>query len=150
MLDRLFIGCFALLTLLAACSPDAERAAPELAGGRNVEVVRALTEAFNAHDPQGMRALWHDDVTWVEVTGDRSSVVTSSAEQLFDELVAYFETYPDVSSSLEDIVANGKYVSGIERPVWNEGGERKSQTSNVVYEIDDGRVKRFWYFPPQD
>ena len=136
--------------LITACSPDAERNAPTLAGGPNVDVVRDLMRAFNEHDPESMRTYWHDDVTWVEVTGDRSSVVTSSAQQLHDELIAYFEAFPSVSSSLEDVVVNGKYVSGIERPVWDEGGERRSQTSNVVYEIVDGKVKRFWYFPPQE
>ncbi len=69
--------------------------------------------------------------------------------QLHSELVAYFESYPTVSASLESISVNGNYVSAIERPVWEEAGERKSQASVVVYEITDGKVKRFWYFPPQ-
>jgi hypothetical protein len=41
------------------------------------------------------------------------------------------------------------YVTAIETTVWDQDGTRKSQSSIVVYEITDGKVKRFWYFPPQ-
>lgn len=140
---------FAMLFLAAACAPDAERAEPVKPAGAAVETVNGLMAAFNAHDPDRMRAYWRDDVTWVEVTGNQSSVVTSSADQLYGELVAYFKAYPSVSSSLENISVNGNFVTAIERPVWEEDGERKSQASVVVYEIIDGRVRRFWYFPPQ-
>ena len=138
-----------LTAMIAACAPDAERAEPVKPSGEAVAAVSGLMAAFNAHDPDRMRAYWRDDVTWVEVTGNQSSVVTSSADQLYTELVAYFEAYPSVSSSLESISVNGNYVTAIERPIWEEDGERKSQASVVVYEIIDGKVKRFWYFPPQ-
>lgn len=134
---------------LAACSPDAERTAPPPAAGDNVNVVNGLMEAFNDHDADKMRGYWHPDVTWIELSGEQASLVTTSATQLHDELVAYFEAYPSVSSSLENITVNGNFVTAVERPVWKEGGERKSQSSVVVYEIIDGKVKRFWYYPPQ-
>ena len=144
------IGLVSAIWLFAAsCAPDAERAAEPVPSGPNIEVVKSLMDAFNDHDPDEMRKYWHDDVTWVEITGDRSSVVTTSAAQLHDELVAYFEAYPSVSSTLEKISTNGEYVSGVEHPVWEQDGERKTQRSNVVYQIVDGKVKRFWYFPPQ-
>ncbi|WP_425408903.1 nuclear transport factor 2 family protein [Hyphococcus sp.] len=135
--------------IIAACSPDAERNAPEPASGKNVEVVTGLMAAFNDHDADAMRDYWHSDVTWLELSGQQASVVTSSAAQLYGELVAYFDNYPTVSSSLENISANGNFVTAVETPVWEEGGERQSQSSIVVYEIIDGKVKRFWYFPPQ-
>jgi hypothetical protein len=138
-----------IVFIAAACSPDAERHAPEPAAGDKVEVVNGLMAAFNDHDAEAMRAYWHTDVTWIEISGQQSSVVTSSAAQLYGELVAYFEAYPSVKSSLENVSVNGNFVTATERPVWQEGGERQSQASVVVYEIIDGKVKRFWYFPPQ-
>ena len=48
-----------------------------------------------------------------------------------------------------ELAVNGAFVTAVERPVWEEAGERKSQASVVVYEIIDGKVKRFWYYPPQ-
>ncbi len=138
-----------LLLLTVACAPDAERNAPMPPAGDNVDVVSGLMAAFNAHDADAMREFWHSDVTWVELSGQQASVVTSSAAQLHNELIAYFESYPTVSSSLENISVNGNFVTAVERPVWKEGGERQSQSSIVVYEIIDGKVKRFWYFPPQ-
>ena len=143
------IGFFFAAFFLIACSPDAERHAPEMASGDNVEIVNGLMAAFNAHDADKMRSYWTSDVTWIELSGQQASVVTSSAAQLHTELIAYFEAYPSVSSSLEHISVNGNFVTAVERPVWEEGGERKSQASVVVYEIIDGKVKRFWYYPPQ-
>lgn len=145
---RLFAPIVAAL-FFAACSPDAERTAPPPPSGDNVAVVNGLMAAFNAHDPEKMRDYWHPDVTWIELSGAQASTVTTSAAQLHDELVAYFEAYPTVSSSLENIAVNGQFVTAVERPVWEEAGERKSQSSVVVYEIIDGKVKRFWYYPPQ-
>ena len=113
------------------------------------EAVTGLMDAFNDHDPDRMREFWHDDVTWIEISGEGASVITSSADQLHGELVAYFESFPSVRSSLENVSVNGDFVSALERPVWEEDGERKSQASFVVYEIAEGKVKRFWYFPPQ-
>ena len=135
--------------LVAACAPDAERASAPQASGDAVDVVNGLMAAFNDHDPDKMRDYWHSDVTWIEISGDQSSIVTSTAAQLHSELIAYFEAFPSVSSSLESISVNGDYVTAVERPVWEEDGERKSQASVVVYEVIDGKVKRFWYFPPQ-
>ncbi len=147
MLVRLGIAMFLLVT--AACAPDAERAAPPSATSDAERVVTGLMEAFNAHDPDKMRDYWHGDVQWFEVSGNQSSAVTTSASQLHTELVAYFEAYPTVSSSLENISINGNYLTALERPVWEQDGERKSQASIVVYEVTDGKVKRFWYYPPQ-
>jgi hypothetical protein len=144
-----FLAVIFFFAGLAACAPDAERAGAPAAVGEAVEIVNGLMTAFNAHDPDKMREYWHSDVTWIEISGDRSSVVTTSAAQLYSELVAYFESFPSVSASLENVSVNGNYVTAIERPVWEEAGERKSQASIVVYEIIDGKVKRFWYFPPQ-
>ena len=148
MVFRVAVGVLALLSIVA-CAPDAERNAPPLAAGENVEIVNGLMAAFNDHDPDKMRKYWHDDVTWIELSGAQASTVTTSAQQLYDELVAYFEAYPSVSSSLENIAVNGNFLTAVERPVWEEGGERKAQASVVVYEIIDGKVKRFWYYPPQ-
>ena len=147
MLVRVWIA--AVLLAAAACSPDAERAAPPAATSDAERVVTELMAAFNAHDPDRMREYWHGDVAWFEISGDQSSAVTTSASQLHTELVAYFDAYPTVSSSLENISVNGNYLTAIERPVWEQDGERKSQASIVIYEIIDGKVKRFWYFPPQ-
>jgi hypothetical protein len=144
---RAFI--LSMIFFVAACSPDAERAQQPEPSGEAVKVVNGLMEAFNEHDAAKMREYWSSDVTWFEVSGDQASIVTSSALQLYNELVVYFEAYPSVRSSLENITVNGNYVTAIERPVWEEDGERKTQASVVVYEIVNGKVKRFWYYPPQ-
>ncbi|MHA7872554.1 MAG: nuclear transport factor 2 family protein [Hyphococcus sp.] len=146
---RLCVAIIIFIAFLNNCAPDAERANEVAPSGGVVEVVNNLMSAFNDHDPERMRAYWHSDVVWIEVAGDQSSVVTTSAAQLHSELIDYFEAFPSVSSSLENITVNGNYITAIERPVWEEDGERRSHASVVVYEITAGKVKRFWYFPPQ-
>ncbi len=148
MMMRILVA-ISCLVLIVSCAPDAERSTAQPASGAGVDVVNGLMAAFNEHDPDKMREFWHSDVTWLEVSGERTSVVTSSAAQLHMELVAYFDSFSSVSASLDNISVNGNYVTAVERPVWEEAGERKSQASVVVYEILDGKVKRFWYFPPQ-
>ncbi|MEM9494637.1 MAG: nuclear transport factor 2 family protein [Pseudomonadota bacterium] len=134
----------------ASCAPDAERAEAAVApSGEAADVVTGLMQAFNDHDPEKMRTFWHEDVVWYEISGGATAVITSDAQQLYDELVVYFKTFPSVSSSIDGVAVNGRFVSAIERPVWEEDGERQTQASNVVYEIVDGKVKRFWYYPPQ-
>ena len=145
---NILFGLVAAMAILG-CAPDAERAAPPPPVGEGAEVVAGLMKAFNDHDPDAMRSFWHDDVTWIEVSGADSAAITSSAQQLYDELVVYFKSNPTVSSSLDGVAVNGRFVSAVERPVWEQDGERKTQASNVVYEVIDGKVKRFWYFPPQ-
>jgi hypothetical protein len=141
----LFWACAALV----ACAPDAERAVIPEPPSEAIDAVNGLMAAFNEHDPDEMRTFWLPDVTWIEITGNQSSIVTTSADQLYEELVAYFKAYPSVSSSLENISARGNYVMAVERPVWEENGERKTNASIVVYEVIEGKVRRFWYFPPQ-
>lgn len=138
-----------LITALAACSPDAERAEFASESGPLVYVVNGLVSAFNAHDPDAMRRYWHDDVAWIELSGNESRILTSNADDLHAEMVSYFEAFPDVFSSLDRVSVNGDFVTGVEYAVWREDGERRAQSSIVVYEIVDGRVKRFWYYPAQ-
>lgn len=137
-----------LFLIVAACArTESASEAPPV--GDSAAIVTGLMDAFNAHDPDAMREYWDENVTWIELSGAQAQVVTSSADQLYEELVAYFETIPSVRSSLENISVNGDYVSAVERPVWQQDGETKSQASIVVYEIKNGKVRRFWYYPPQ-
>lgn len=147
-MKNLVFGSF-IMVALTACAPDAERTREARPAGQNVQIVSGLMDAFNDHDPDKMREYWHPDIQWVEIVGEQATVITSDAETLHRELVAYFESYPSVKSSLSAIAQNGAFVSAIETPVWSEGGERKSQSSLVVYEIAGGAVRRFWYFPTQ-
>ncbi|MCA8889281.1 MAG: nuclear transport factor 2 family protein [Parvularculaceae bacterium] len=113
----------------------------------NVVIVQNLMKAYNAHDVDAMRGFFHDDVGWYEVYGGTITPVTLSAADLAGELETYFATFPNVTSSLENPTVSGNYVTAVEKPVWEVDGKRKSQSSIVVYEITDGKVKRFWYFP---
>lgn len=149
-----FLAMISAMLLIVACGSGNENAAVGTAVSsdteqQNVDVVLGLMNSFNAHDPDAMKLFWADDVTWYEIADGQSSVITSSAAQLYTELVSYFEAYPDVKSKLDSISVNGNFVMGIETPVWEQEGESKSQSSIVVYELEDQKVKRFWYYPPQ-
>lgn len=144
----------AFLLTLVACGKGNDKANADHSerdgeSNPNAKVVLELMQGFNDHDTDAMKELWADDVTWFEIVDGNSRAITSSAAQLYTELVTYFEAYPDVKSELEKISVNGNFVTAIETPVWEQDGVSKSQSSVVVYEIVDQKVKRFWYFPPQ-
>ena len=136
-----------LCVLTAACSPDAERHAPTPVAGPEVETVQALMVAFNAHDADKMREYWADDLVWVELSGDQSSIITTSADQLHQEMVGYFKAFPSVASKVSSISTNGRFLSAVEETTWDDGGEPQRQSAIVVYEIEDQKVVRFWYYP---
>ena len=144
MLRLICITCLALAGAVS-CAPQAPGPAPETGP---VAVIEALTEAFNAHDPAAMRQFWHEDVQWLDPVGTDMPVLYTSAEALQTDMGRYFESLPDVSVELESISTTGNWVTAIERPSWTDGeGNRKSQAAIAVYEVIDGKVKRFWYFP---
>ena len=144
--------------LLGACGAKSERdnsanTPPALLKSAETasdsELLTALSTAFNARDTDQMRALWHDDVVWIELAGDQASVITKDAGALQEQLESYFQSFPSVKVAYHDITVNGRYITAIETVNWNDGDTPREQASNVVYEVVDAKVQRFWYLPAQ-
>jgi hypothetical protein len=64
-------------------------------------------------------------------------------------LTRYFAAVPSARSTIEGRMPAGRFVSVLERAHWTVGGEPRSQSSLSVYEVEDGLIRRIWYYPVQ-
>jgi hypothetical protein len=123
--------------------------APAAPGGGAREVVERFLEAFNRHDVEAMLALAHPEIQWLSVEGEKISVETAGAAALGESMRKYFRSLPSSRSSIEGAVEAGRFVSVRERARWEGKSGERTQSALAVYEVDEGRVRRVWYYPAQ-
>lgn len=106
-------------------------------------IVRAMLEAFNAHDADALAALVTPDFEYRFVgKNGETEMATAGREDFRDRMAAYFDEFPEVESRLVAAIDGTARVAFRERV---EGGE----SSIAVYEIRDGLVHRAWYYPSE-
>jgi acetyl esterase len=111
-------------------------------------VVRAHLADFNARNVDAMAKRVAEDFVWYDVNGDQTKVETKGREALRKGLEGYFKSVPTAKSELHMLTTNGRFVSARERVTWkNAKGEPRSQNAMSVYEVEEGLIKRVWYFP---
>lgn len=133
-------SCFALILAMAA----------SVASGQSPgEVVERYLAAYNNHDVAAMLALAHPDIQWLSIEGHRVRVETEGAEALGKALRDYFDVVPSARSTIDSKMVSGNRVSVRERVHWESAAGPKAQAALSVYEIDDGLVRRVWYFPAE-
>ena len=111
-------------------------------------VVRAQLADFNARNVDAMVNRVTEDFVWYDVTGSEMKIETKGRDALRKGLEGYFKTLSGVKSELHMVATNGRFVSARERIVWkNAEGEMRSQNALSVYEVEEGLIKRVWYYP---
>ena len=113
------------------------------------QVVRAFVAAFNAHDPAAMIALAHEDVQWLFVNGDKVMVEAEGKEALKKSMTGYFKSIPSAKSTMEKQMSVGNYVTVWERASWETKNGTRSQAALAVYLVEQGKIRRVWYYPEQ-
>ena len=135
----------AVIALLAATQVHAAPLPPEA-------VVRANLDAFNRQDVEALVATVAEDFAWYNIDGAKMAPETTGRESLRKGMQGYFKSLPSARSAHESVIVNGAFVSVKEKAMWkNKAGESKSksQTALAVYEVQEGLIKRVWYFPVQ-
>lgn len=139
-LHRLGIGLVALL--LTACTHQPPGAV------QNHGVVYSYVEAYNQRDLAGMAALMHDEVEWLSIDGSDVTVMARGKADLVTQMEAYFASPQVTQSSIEALVVDGDFRSARERAHWvASDGQTQSQSSLAVYQLEDGLIRRVWYYP---
>ena len=114
-------------------------------------VIIAHTEAFNAKDVTAMGRVEHPDIEWFSVSGSEISTEVSGRDNLAEMMAGYFKGSPSVTATLRDWSINGDYISVTETAAWTtKDGAEKSQSSLSVYQLEDGLIRRVWYYPAQN
>ncbi len=130
--------------VLAACQPaktDHFKANP---------LISDYAAAFNARNLGAMEALMHPNIQWLSINGAEISIVTDGKQALVDELTGYFASKPTSASALANWTQSGKYIGVTETSSWHgKDGQTKSQSSLSIYELEDGLIRRVWYYPEQ-
>lgn len=127
-------------------------ALPFPASAGNAEVVQEFVAAFNAQDVERMLAVAHEEIEWFYVANngvEGSSIhrETSGKAELRKAMTEYFASCPSCRSTVEIGNVHGDYLSAVETAYWTVDGSERSQSSLVVYQFEDGKIRRAWYFP---
>jgi len=145
LFQKLLAAMLAMLVL--AVSP---LSAHQSAEQTNRAIVESYTTAYNEQDVEAMGKLMHTDIQWLTAKDDQIAVTVQGKADMVSGLENYFKSPMKITSSLSGWGENGDYVSVIETASWiSKSGDQRSQSSNVVYQIEDGMVRRVWYFPEQ-
>ncbi|MGB3456007.1 MAG: nuclear transport factor 2 family protein [Litorimonas sp.] len=110
-------------------------------------VIEAHVAGFNARDIDAMRAAQHPEAEWLQVSGSDVSTVSSSREDWNAAMTDLFDDPSDMRGSLRDWAVSGNRVAVVETAsVLGEDGRRTSRDTLTAYEIEDGLIRRVWYF----
>nr|WP_197501444.1 nuclear transport factor 2 family protein [Hyphomonas sp. Mor2] len=129
------------LIVIVGCAPSGST--EEFQSGSGL-VERYLVE-FNQHDVDGMRNFWADDIEWVDVSGDSFVAISDSANDLAEMMVEYFSAHPDVQSRTEIVFQSSRSLAFVETATWTQNGEVATQEALAIYQLQDGKISRFWY-----
>lgn len=113
-----------------------------------VSVVRAYVTAFNAKDLNAMMGTLASEFVWMSVSGDSLTDIGRGVDAFRQLIAGYFRAVPSARSELIAIEATGPWVTTHERTRWEAApGGVGGQTSLVVYEVRDRRIRRVWFYP---
>jgi hypothetical protein len=142
------IIAYCLVFALATAIPAARQVA---AGKENEQekLVHAFMAAFNAHQVDQMLALVDERVQWLNVDGSKITVETEGRQALRASLEKYFRSCPSCQSSLEWLQVAGSRVTAKEKASWRSKDETRAQSSLSVYEFQQGKILRVYYFPAE-
>ena len=103
-------------------------------------------DAYNAHDIDAMLALVSEDLTWFTVEQDEVRTEIEGTYYLELGMTGYFQAMPESRSEIRALSVSGNFVSVVEQAYWQSDGEIGTQCALAVYQIEDERIRRVWYY----
>ena len=134
-------GALALALALTGAPLSAQACSPQ------ETVVRQFVDAFNRKDLDGMMALADTGISWLSVIGDSTRLEVHGQAGLRVSMESYFRSLPTSRSTLETVRSMDRWVSAWERATWDAPEGPRTQFALSVYEVEDGRVRRVYYYP---
>lgn len=124
---------------------DTEVETPAIADVRApAAVAQALVDAFNAHDVEGVLAVYAPDCVARRLPGGEEFLRGKAAVRA--KFAALFKKNPEVRIEIVGRIAHGSYVIDREK-ITGAAGVAGPSFGVVIYEIEDGLVRNEWYLP---
>lgn len=114
-----------------------------------LKTVESFMAAYNAHDVDAMVALSHPEIQWLSLEGAAIAIEAEGADALKAAMESYFAAIPSSRSVAESTMEAGRFVSVWERAEWQGKDGPQSQSALAVYEVEDRKIRRVWYYPAQ-
>lgn len=137
-----------LITLLLGLTLSACMHSPVSATDTS-DLVSRFVRAFNAQDAGAMARLVTEDIQWLSIDGANVTVEVEGRDALVTAMTGYFQSCPSCRSSVPQRMATGSRVSTIEVAQWDSKSGPASQRAIAVYELEDGLIRRVYYFPSE-
>jgi hypothetical protein len=137
---------FLAMALVVPTSSESRKAT---FGGEQEQRVREFVEAFNARKIDLMIEMTAEKIQWMIIDGAKISVETEGRAALRASMERYFRSCSSCRSSLEWVQTAGSRVTAMERASWSGKDGAKSQRSLSVYEFQEGKILRVYYFPAE-
>lgn len=114
----------------------------------HVQLVRDGYAAFAASDLDGIRALFHPEITWhiggrSPVTGDYKGL--DAVFGFFGKVLEW--TGGTLRNELHDVVANDDHAVALLTQTAEHNGKKLSARFAHIQHITKGKVTESWYFP---
>jgi hypothetical protein len=134
--------------VLLSVDPCGTDIAPNGAERDNAGVVADYVDAYNARDLEAMSGLMHPDIQWLSVAGTSIEIVADGKSDLSAQMRAYMDSSAATTSEIVDEIDDGCFIAVREIARWSASdGSERSQSALAVYELEDGTVRRVWYYP---
>lgn len=135
----------AIVMLATGCGGEP---APPSASSPVTAPVTAFVEAYNARQLSPMTALMHPDIQWLAIDGDSVVVMADGKADLSAQMETYMASPSATRSTLSTPIVDGRFVAVQETAHWtNDAGDATAQSSLAIYELEDGLIRRVWYYP---
>ncbi len=110
-------------------------------------MARAFVAAFNARDIDTMLSMATDEVEWISVSGVKLVIETSGKDALRKSMTAYFKSCPTCQSQIDVSAVTTSRLAAVETASWKVKDSPRSQRSLSVYEFENSRIRRVYYYP---
>jgi len=101
--------------------------------------------AFNEKDLNTLVENVTDDFVWFYVTEYALAEEVRGKVAFKEAMEDYFRNYDDTKTSMYGITQSGNFISFKETTNWGNGQD--TQSSIAVYQFENNKIKKVWYFP---
>jgi hypothetical protein len=125
-------------------------ASTSAANAQNEELLRVFNDqvaAFNEGDVDRLTANVTEDFKWFSLTADTLLLEVAGKENFRQSMAYYFSAGRKSVSTIEQYAVDGERISFREVVSHqNKAGETVSSSAMGIYQIQNGKISRAWYF----